>query len=526
MPGYVTIAMLSACIENDVEFASWVGRLRKTTVYVVRTDKRPVPLEHHIVEDENIKAIKNYEKSKDMKMEHQKVTVNNDLTTKTSIMQSVATTNKNSKRSNIAKNVNTTIKNVKTHTKNIANTHKKDNILYLSKFVIKNFLFPSIFFCFSKKKCHQHANKLFKMYLTEHEKKEVQKVIASKIVLLPHEVRKLPQVEEIVKYLSNGIAIHHSGLLPFLKELTEIIFSMNLIEIIIATETFAVGVNFPAKSVVFLSLRKRDDFGTRMLTPGEFMQMSGRAGRRGKDKKGVVLINKDSYSEFEIKTLIAGKSYIRSKFFLSFSMILRMLRINIKIEDVLKASFSENLVQKDLYKAITKLEKLKEGSEKEKNIGEHKMNDEVGSDTIKDVYNDNKNDNKNNYSNCTICCDIEEYMKVLQHFYVTNNALVQKYFENTSNITKENLFDVTFVLRDFTEVEPIKISSKVLTCDKNMAEFRLYSTNFTIKKRISCYKKAYTTTQIQIMRIKRIKMIKRIKRIKRMRIILQVPIII
>ena len=82
--------------------------------------------------------------------------------------------------------------------------------------------------------------------------------------------------------LERGIGIHHGGLLPILKEVIEILFQEGLIKALFATETFAMGLNMPARTVVFSSAKKFDGKDTRYISSGEYIQMSGRAGRRGK----------------------------------------------------------------------------------------------------------------------------------------------------------------------------------------------------------------------------------------------------
>ena len=89
--------------------------------------------------------------------------------------------------------------------------------------------------------------------------------------------------------LQRGIAVHHSGLLPVLKELVEILFQENLVKLLFATETFAMGLNMPARTVIFAEVSKFDGQGFRYLSSGEYIQMSGRAGRRGLDDRGVVV---------------------------------------------------------------------------------------------------------------------------------------------------------------------------------------------------------------------------------------------
>jgi antiviral helicase SKI2 len=87
----------------------------------------------------------------------------------------------------------------------------------------------------------------------------------------------------VCEMVQRGIGVHHGGLLPILKEMVEILFGRGLVKILFATETFAMGVNMPAKSVVFNSIRKHDGNQFRVLEPGEYTQMAGRAGRRGLD---------------------------------------------------------------------------------------------------------------------------------------------------------------------------------------------------------------------------------------------------
>eukprot|EP00971_Amphidinium_carterae_P278270 5524029-Amphidinium_carterae.1 len=107
---------------------------------------------------------------------------------------------------------------------------------------------------------------------------------------LSDEDRELPQVSSMLPLLRRGVGIHHGGLLPMLKEVVEILFQESLIKVLFATETFAMGINMPAKCVVFSSTRKWDGVENRLLHASEYIQMSGRAGRRGKDDRGIVII--------------------------------------------------------------------------------------------------------------------------------------------------------------------------------------------------------------------------------------------
>lgn len=97
------------------------------------------------------------------------------------------------------------------------------------------------------------------------------------------------QVDSILPLLKRGVGIHHGGLLPILKEVIEIMFQESLIKCLFATETFSMGINMPAKTVVFTATRKFDGRDFRWVSAGEYIQMSGRAGRRGLDDRGIVI---------------------------------------------------------------------------------------------------------------------------------------------------------------------------------------------------------------------------------------------
>lgn len=150
--------------------------------------------------------------------------------------------------------------------------------------------------------------------------------------------------------LSRGIGVHHGGLLPIVKEVVEILFQRGLVKVLFATETFAMGVNMPARCVVFSGIRKHDGHNFRELYAGEYTQMSGRAGRRGLDATGTVIINAaDELPDSSIlhKMLLGQPTKLQSQFRLTYNMILNLLRVEaLKVEEMIKRSFSENASQR------------------------------------------------------------------------------------------------------------------------------------------------------------------------------------
>ena len=128
--------------------------------------------------------------------------------------------------------------------------------------------------------------------------------------------------------LQRGIAVHHSGLLPLLKELVELLFQEQLVKVLFATETFAMGLNMPARTVVFTKLSKWDGTETRLMASGEYIQMSGRAGRRGTDKRGmVIMVANEELTEADCRQMVSGRPQpLESTFKLSYYTLLNTLK--------------------------------------------------------------------------------------------------------------------------------------------------------------------------------------------------------
>mmetsp|Transcript_4322 Transcript_4322/g.4083 ORF Transcript_4322/g.4083 Transcript_4322/m.4083 type:complete len:140 (-) Transcript_4322:1456-1875(-) len=128
--------------------------------------------------------------------------------------------------------------------------------------------------------------------------------------------------------LKRGIGIHHGGLYPIIKEVIEILFQEGLLKVLFTTETFSMGINMPAKTVVFTSIEKYDGEQYRWITGGEFIQMSGRAGRRGLDDKGITIMMANKKLEPEVaKSIFKGNSDpLYSTFHLGYNMLLNMMR--------------------------------------------------------------------------------------------------------------------------------------------------------------------------------------------------------
>ena len=288
MPPEITLIMLSATIDKAEDFAKWIGSIKGKMTNLIPTSHRVVPLEHYFYNPENI---------------------GNQLVKVVSSKGEFLNFNeirKTYQKYPISKIINPFIDYLKDHNS-----------------------VPALFFVFSRKECERLANSVQRSLVTSDEISEIVKIFDYEMRHHRHVYQSSKQYHEIRSMVQKGIAYHHSGLVPILKEVVEILFGKGLVKVLFATETFAVGVNMPTKTVIFPKLSKYSNGDFRNLRTDEYLQMAGRAGRRGLDKTGtVVILPTDeimSYTGF--KSMALGKSpSIQSKFKLSYQFILKILR--------------------------------------------------------------------------------------------------------------------------------------------------------------------------------------------------------
>ncbi|VDN10035.1 unnamed protein product [Dibothriocephalus latus] len=235
LPDSVRYVFLSATTPNARQFAEWIAYLHHQPCHVVRSEARPVPLRHYIyplgsdglylVLDEGKYMEENFERA----------------------MRS------------FSKGESSGPPNRTSSQPGPASKRTENNVVKMVRLVKQRNLEPIIVFSFSKKECEIYALQMTECdFNTPAEKKVVEEVFKNAISGLSPEDRSLPQVESVLPLLVKGIGIHHGGLLPILKETIEILFGEGLIKCLFATETFAMGLNMPARTVMFTSVRKFD----------------------------------------------------------------------------------------------------------------------------------------------------------------------------------------------------------------------------------------------------------------------------
>ena len=219
-----------------------------------------------------------------------------------------------------------------------------------------NNLLPALTFIFSRKQCYIWAGKIQRSLFNDDStipstiEQTATKILISKLDNWK-EYTKLPEFQKIVKLLKKGIAVHHSGVTPIFREMIELLYNDGLIRLLIATETFAVGINMGIRSVVFTGLTKFDGRGFRFLHSHEYGQASGRSGRRGKDTKGYVFHlnnlfdlrdNNPSFSEYT-KMLSCSPQTLTSKLNIDFNLLISLLYTgNNEFEGFMKNSMLSN----------------------------------------------------------------------------------------------------------------------------------------------------------------------------------------
>lgn len=317
-PKHIRFLCLSATIPNSEIFAKWISSIQGHKVEVVKHNKRSVPLELMLYHTESNHA--------------EKLDKNN-------IKRLIAKKNQLQKQQ-----ITTKFKKTKKR------VFEKDNVKYanairLIKYLDKNNMCPSIFFCFSRKQVEDYALNVHSKVdlLTKDEKSQIEKLLLERNFEERAHHYDIKHFDLVKDYILKGYGIHHAGLFPLIKEIVELLFSKGLIKVLFATETFAVGINMPAKTVVFNSLRKYDGLTFRSIQSQEFYQMAGRAGRRGIDVKGnVFVLYDDSTDLFALKRLLSKDSEpIISQFKLSYNTILNLVNNHDdrEIEIILKSNF-------------------------------------------------------------------------------------------------------------------------------------------------------------------------------------------
>lgn len=297
-PNHIQVIALSATVANAQELTDWINDVHHDTK-LVESDFRPVPLRFSYYDRELLQPL---------------FEAPGKLNKKLKTFQ---------KGNRVAKHL------------------RQFRLGKFVQFLHEKEMLPAIFFSFSRKDCDNYLKDTREIQiLSPMERKQIRQAIDDFVEQNPY-MKDAPQLPMI----ANGFASHHAGLLPGIKLLVESLFQRGLIKVVFATETLAAGINMPARTTVISKLSKRADEGHRLLTANEFLQMSGRAGRRGMDKVGYVIIISSQYEGAREAAQLASSPSdpLNSQFTPTYGMVLNLLQRHSleKAEFLIKRSFGQ-----------------------------------------------------------------------------------------------------------------------------------------------------------------------------------------
>ena len=322
LPLSVQLACLSATVSNAEDFGSWLAGVRDSCDVVI-SEKRPVPLEHHyFVNDRLYPVFKTGAKASGGK---------SDAGRQRAARQALGGV-PNPEVMLLERNATPSGRPSRSGRRQVGGTRlhapRRADVVYELR---RRRWLPAIYFLFSRAGCDAAVSQLLldDVRLTEtREQAEIRRVVDERTADLP------PQDLEVLGYgtwaaaLEQGIASHHAGMVGVFKETVEELFVRGLVKVCFATETLALGINMPARTVVIERLEKWSGQGHELLTPGQFTQLTGRAGRRGLDTIGhaVVLYQRDV--DFPTVASLVGRRTepLRSSFAPSYNMAVNLLR--------------------------------------------------------------------------------------------------------------------------------------------------------------------------------------------------------
>lgn len=406
----IQLIMLSATISKPEEFASWIAKIKDKEISVIKKDKRPVPLDfftfsgssiENIVDSKSVFNTENYKLSKEKY-------------------------NKRyfDKKSNISNRKDDLIKSVVRYCKN-------------------NDLLQVLIIFFSKSLCEEYSRKITIPIIEDGESFIAIEEYEKKLFPVKSIYENLKIYTEIRNLVSKGICYHHAGLPTIFKEVIEYLYKNGFIKILFSTETFAVGVNMPVRTLILTSLDKPGDNGMRSLRPDEFKQICGRAGRRGLDSSGnaILLPFEKFYDIRDIKNLVYGAMpSITSKLEIDYNMFLKLKQSMIKDTNMF---YSDSLKNQQDSKGLNNL--LKNINDLKENLINYQFDDE--SEEIKKLKEYNRLKElelgKSNLFGIRMTMGNSDRKKLgkLKPFYDSNKELFEKY-EDYENLKKE-IFEKT-----------------------------------------------------------------------------------
>lgn len=317
LPPEVKMVMLSATLDHPEYFAEWLGELKQRPIHLISTEYRIVPLTHTLWYQQRFHTLM------DSKNTY------NDGVYKEWLAWRLDKEKAHDKFQQKVKDARAGGQEgpIEGKTRPTSFLHQMNELIVTLE---SKELLPALFFVLSRKDCEKYARKVESTLITSSEKSDVNHIWNFHLRNHKESLEKLPQYHLLRSLIDKGIAYHHSGLVPMLKEIIEILFSRGFIKVLFATETFAVGINMPTKTAVFVGVKKYDDLkgDMRVLSTAEYLQMAGRAGRRGLDTMGTVIYlpDRNPIEPSEMRLMMCGgRAEVTSRMEFDYDFILKTL---------------------------------------------------------------------------------------------------------------------------------------------------------------------------------------------------------
>ncbi len=325
LPLAVRLVSLSATVSNAEEFGDWLQVVRGETDVIVSED-RPVPLEQHVLMRSRLLPLFASTGHADNQR------VNPEL------MQLAKIGGRPQSR--------------RSQREQVRNRHGFDqsrmNRFQVADLLHSRNLLPAIFFVFSRKGCDQAVAQVLRsgaQFTDNNERDEIRETVEERCRTILDEDLAVLGYWDFLRGLERGVAAHHAGMLPAFKEVVEDLFRRKLVKVVFATETLALGINMPARTVVLEKLEKFNGVERVPITPGEYTQLTGRAGRRGIDIEGHAVIQwQPGLNPQAMASLASRRTYpLNSSFSPTYNMAVNLIDQfgRERTRDILESSFAQ-----------------------------------------------------------------------------------------------------------------------------------------------------------------------------------------
>jgi ATP-dependent RNA helicase HelY len=365
LPASVQLAALSATVSNAEDFGRWLDEVRGSGrseefgsgCEIVIEESRPVPLRHHyFVNDRLYDTFRAGRKGGASKEHRERASQALAGVPNPEVVMLERRSRQRNRVSNKGRRMGPDVR-----------LRWPSRPMAVAELAERSWL-PAIIFVFSRKGCEDAVEQLVRagVRLTNaRERREIEVLVDSLLGDLPAADLQVLGYGRFRAALLDGVAAHHAGMVPAFKECVEVLFQRNLLKVVVATETLALGINMPARTVVIERLEKWNGESHVLLTPGEYTQLTGRAGRRGIDPIGhaVVLYQRD-LDFHTVAGLVGTRTYpLRSSFQPSYNMAVNLLRRHdlVQAEALLGASFAQFEADDSVTKKAERLLELDEG---------------------------------------------------------------------------------------------------------------------------------------------------------------------